>query len=123
MTDDIDLDSLNHALRELNRLRLARQIPALEALETRRNLLNGAEASWRLLAAPQPGLPDEDALQEDDEAHALLIDQLKGFVSPEAIRRLATDVPVRIIRDTWHLSLWAILLFATLAMLYYISTL
>lgn len=126
MTDDVDLDSLNHALRELNRLRLAREIPLAEALETRRTLLQGAEASWRLLAAPQVGNDatlDEVLPEAADEAHAQLIDQLRAFVSPEAIRRLATDVPVRLIRDIWHLSLWAILLFVTLGMLYYISTL
>lgn len=117
MANDIDLRAVNHALSELTRLQLTRELDPETAWQTRRELLEGVESSWIELAAPE----------------------LKGQVPPEASGEVTAQVVVQpwrarlrklagrfghwLLRHAWRLPLWLFMLFFAVTTFVYVTTL
>lgn len=117
MANDIDLRAVNHALSELTRLQLAREVDPETAWRTRRELLEGVESYWNELAAPElKGPAPSDAPAEA----AMPVPRQPWKLR---LRALASRFGQWLLRHAWRLPLWLFMLFFAVTTFVYVTTL
>ncbi|MES3039962.1 MAG: hypothetical protein V4730_02255 [Pseudomonadota bacterium] len=129
-----DLKEVNAALRELVRLQLAGELPAQEAWQTRRQMLDSVEVAWHdlsqdvtaeALASKQvlkTPVPPRRSLRERLQQRPKL--QLPQLQLPSwHLTRLPSLRWQPLLRAFTHLPWWSLFLVGALATFYYVSTL
>ena len=117
MANDIDLRAVNHALSELTRLQLAREVDPETAWRTRRELLEGVESYWNELAAPELKAPAPPEAPAEATAPALQPSW------KQRLRALAVRFGQWLLRHAWRLPLWLFMLFFAVITFVYVTTL
>lgn len=120
MTERFDLSAVNHALRELARLQLSGEIDAETAWRERRQILLGVESEWEALAA----LERPEPAAEPDEAVADVPAEV--VTRPTPARRLQgvlQHVWLWLLRRSWRMPLWIMLLALALMTFFYVGSL
>lgn len=114
MNDDGHLMDLNQALRELVRLQLAGEIDADTAWRTRRDMLAAAEASWAVLQAENAPAPVPEAADAEPASRPTWLARL---------RRRAAITGRWLLRRSWRLTVWSMILLLALGTFFYVGTL
>lgn len=115
-----DLKEVNAALRELVRLQLARELPAQEAWQARRQMLDSVEAAWHDLS--QDLTPE--ALASKQVLQTAVSSRLSWRQRLQQRPKLQMSVFRQFLLKAFtRLPWWSLFLLAALATFYYVSTL
>lgn len=113
MIDDGHLMDLNQALRELVRLQLAGEIDADAVWRTRRDMLAAVESSWEVLRtehAPAAASVETEAIP----VHPVPMARL---------HRQALIIGRWLLRRSWRLTIWSMILLLALGTFFYVGML
>lgn len=120
MTERFDLAAVNHALRELARLQLSGELDAETAWRERRDIMLGVESEWETLAALERPEPAEAPA----EAGAALPAEAAPALAPaQRLQGLLQRVWLWLLRRSWRMPLWIMLLALALMTFFYVGSL
>lgn len=116
MSDADHLRDLNLALRELVRLQLAGEIDADTAWRARRDMLAATEESWEVLrAAEQPAVTKEKPVPVVKPPLAKRVNQ--------QVSNAAAGIGPWLLRRSWRLPAWGLLLLLAVGTFIYVGSL
>lgn len=125
MTERFDLTAVNHALRELARLQLAGELDPEAAWRERRQILLGVEAEWEALADQErpPVVVASGDADEGGEVDAAVLTPVVSPTPAQRARSLAARAWHWLLRRSWRMPLWIMLLALALATFSYVGSL
>lgn len=125
MTERFDLAAVNHALRELSRLQLEGELDAETAWRERRDILLGVEGEWEALAALERPLAEAPAamLADDAGAQPPVAVPVARPTPGQRARVMAARAWHWLLRRSWRMPLWIMLLMLALLTFSYVGSL
>lgn len=125
MTERFDLSAVNHALREISRLQLAGELDPETAWRERRDILLGVEGEWDALAVLErpPAETPPEVTHDGDDASASRPMAAAAQAPGQRLRALPAQVWHWLLRRSWRMPLWIMLLVLALLTFSYVGSL